>query len=372
MTAIESICRAWLGKQPFAVSPLASAGMSGSSVFLVSSSESLGSTAGVAAQLDRFILKNFTWETSTPHAQWVHGLMIHLRSQGVCQVAEVMRSQAGETIVIDPSGTLWELVRFMPGGPLRQPSLTQAAAALETLAKLHIAATRLAPGPRIGLSPGEAHRTIQAVQLLHNPWQQRRDAIWHKQQSLQPRHGKTVRPDRWPLIERMDAAIAIFAAFNGKEALEQMIKRKPCPLPLTPVLRDLWSDHMLFTKSPHSPTHSPSAIIDFHAAGIDTPATDLARLLGSWQSPSSDKKATLVVAWQEAIAAYAAVRPLCNGERGLLSTLHFTGIVIGLDNWFRWTLQEDRTFTDSQAVLERIDCLLDRFACVLAAPQSQP
>ena len=371
MTAYQSICRAWLGRQPFAVSPLASAGMSGSRVFLVSSSDALGNAAWVAAQPDQFVLKNFTRETSTAHAQWVHGLMIHLRSHGVWQVPEVIRTNAAETIVIDPSGTRWELVRFMPGNPLRQPSLTQATAALETLATLHLAAARLAPGPRMGLSPNEAQRSNQAVQLLHNPWQQRRDAIWHKQQRMGPRHGKTPGADRWPLIERMDAAIAMFAAFDGRQALEQMIKREPCPVPLTPVLRDRWSDHMLFATSP-SPTHSPSAIIDFHAAGIDTPATDLARLLGSWQSPSGDMQVPLVVAWQAAIAAYHTVRPLCREERSLISTLYCTGVVIGLDNWFRWTLQEDRTFPNSHAVLERIDCLLERLAGVLVALQSDP
>jgi hypothetical protein len=38
--------------------------------------------------------------------------------------------------------------------------------------------------------------------------------------------------------------------------------------------------------------------------------------------------------------------------------LHAAGVVFGLDNWFRWVLEEGRTFSDPTAALLRADRLL--------------
>jgi hypothetical protein len=45
-------------------------------------------------------------------------------------------------------------------------------------------------------------------------------------------------------------------------------------------------------------------------------------------------------------------------EAELVPFLHGTGVLCGLDNWFRWTLEERRAFSDVQRVLDRIDSLL--------------
>jgi hypothetical protein len=64
------------------------------------------------------------------------------------------------------------------------------------------------------------------------------------------------------------------------------------------------------------------------------------------------------VVWQEALAAYAAIRPLSAEEVALADLLHVTGIVGGLEHWFRWVLVENRQFHDPSAVLTRVDFLL--------------
>jgi Ser/Thr protein kinase RdoA (MazF antagonist) len=120
------------------------------------------------------------------------------------------------------------------------------------------------------------------------------------------------------------------------------------------VLRDVWSDHMLFADG----GDRVSGIIDYHAAGIDSPATDLARLLGSWSLAGECREPSLVDAWRDALNAYERVRPLAPVERRLVPWLHATGVIFGLDNWFRWTLEERRTFPDAGRVRERMKRLV--------------
>jgi hypothetical protein len=103
-----------------------------------------------------------------------------------------------------------------------------------------------------------------------------------------------------------------------------------------------------------------SGVVDFHAAAIDTPATDLARLLGSWLPPVAGQAAPLLDAWQEPLAAYDRLRPLAAVERRLVPWLDATAVILGLDNWFRWTLDEQRQFPDPTRVQGRIDRLLRR------------
>jgi Ser/Thr protein kinase RdoA (MazF antagonist) len=105
-----------------------------------------------------------------------------------------------------------------------------------------------------------------------------------------------------------------------------------------------------------------AGIVDYHAAGVDTPATDLARLLGSWRG---EAVGGLVAGWPAALAAYEAVRPLTVAERSLVPWLHATGVVFGLDNWFRWTIEEGRQFAGVHAVLDRIERLSARLPAAL-------
>jgi hypothetical protein len=45
-------------------------------------------------------------------------------------------------------------------------------------------------------------------------------------------------------------------------------------------------------------------------------------------------------------------------EAALIPFLHATGVVFGIDNWFRWTCEEHREFPSTQKMLDRIDRLL--------------
>ena len=174
--------------------------------------------------------------------------------------------------------------------------------------------------------------------------------------------------DRWTALDaRVATAIDLFTAAGGNAFLARVASIQPHSCVLQPAIRDVWCDHVLFAEQT---SDAVTAIIDLHAAGIDTPATDLARLVGSWTAPAGRERMSLFDRWPEAFAAYGTARLLSAVEARLVPVLHATGVVCGLDNWFRWTLDEHREFPDARRMLARIDWLLQELPAAIATART--
>ena len=330
---LRSICRTWLGPRAVELERLDSGGFSGSAVIRAWEP---GGDGG-------FVLKSFSAATPRAKIEWVHRLMRHLRAAGVAEVAEVMVTPAGDTIAVDATGSSWELVRFVAGSATDSPTLPQSQTALDCLARVHVAAAAMSSAPLRWEMPAAVQRRVEHAQrLLAAPWSGPLQGM--------PRVLTPLQRAVWDLRDR---AAEAFEAAAGAAAVQRVAAVRPRPMLVQAVLRDIWSDHVLY-----DPNHSDrvAGMIDLHAAAIDTPATDLARLVGSWRRALGT---SLRARWGEALAAYELVRPLREGERSLVPWLHATGVVCGLDNWFRWSLAEAREFARPGLALGRMKRLLD-------------
>jgi Ser/Thr protein kinase RdoA (MazF antagonist) len=118
-------------------------------------------------------------------------------------------------------------------------------------------------------------------------------------------------------------------------------------LPLQTCIRDLWYAHVLFDNS------QVSGIIDFGSIGVDSVATDLARLLRSWIAEGSAD-------FTEALDAYHEVRPLSSTERRAFAWFDRTSRVLSAFQWIEWLAIERREFDDWEAVSARLDFVLAR------------
>lgn len=344
-SAARRACAAWFGAHEVEFGPPVGCGFSGATLHRVR-------PRGAAAW---HVLKPFAPGTPRARAEWVHGLIGHLHASGIAEVPRPRETTAGGTLTTDDHGVHWELVPVVPGEPLDAPDTARAVAALEVLARIHSAAAAWPESPpRVGPSPGVARRQAQARALERRPWHARRAAI--------PTTSTTA-----GLVDRWDRAIAACDASGGRRAVAAIAGARLEAMPLQAVLRDVWSAHVLF-----APGAAPlvAGVVDFHAAAVDVIASDIARLLGSWipAAPAPDP----VAAWPDAVAAYAALRPLAAADRSLVSFLHASGVVCGLDNWFRWTCEEGRTFAAPAAVLDRIDALLSALPAALAWLAERP
>ena len=329
---LRSACTAWLGDHDASIEPIASDSFSGSAVIRLRCGDPEGD----------LVLKSFP-AVARPRIEWVHGLMSRLRDAGCGEVPAVVAHRCGGTVFADDVGRVWEAVRFVSGMATDQPSVPQACAASAVVARFHLAAAAWPAAPaRVAKPPAVTRRIEHATRMLSDPWS-----------SLAIRGG--VRTALRDAIEGRAMQAASIARETGLEGvLRRVVAERAAPSMLQAVVRDIWASHVLFATD--EPTRV-SCVVDFHAAEIDTPATDLARLLGSWsRGPASDVDAVC----RDALAAYEAIRPLTADERRLVPWLDATATIIGLDNWFRWTLVEGRRFERSVRVISRVDRLLQR------------
>jgi hypothetical protein len=330
--------RRWFPAGPLRIAEVFTAGLSGADVSLVEHTGGGG----------RYVLKRFGFGADREYAAFVHRLVQHVRNRADPHIAELALMPAGGTLWQDEDGELWELSRFVEGVSVPRPDGRQTAAAAAALAGVHEAAASL-PGhaPRWAVPRSLVERRRRAVEFASRPWSRLYGGAIAA--------GLAVHPDLAVAVAaRVSIAREVLAA-SGGGLIDRVARDDPPVCLVQPVLRDVWHEHVLFADRLDDRV---SGFIDAQAAGIDTPVTDLARLLGSWQPPAETAHLPLARRWPEAWRAYAAVRPLPAGADHLAQLLHASGVVFGLDNWFRWTLEEGRRFRDAHRVLDRIDRLI--------------
>lgn len=338
---ISGICAAWFGARPRVVRPVAITGFSGGRLAVVDLLDS-----GEA-----FVVKAFQPGLRRDRVAWVHGFMRQARTAGVGEVPQLAVTASGGTWAEDSAGMFWEAVRFVDGVAVTTPDTGQVMAGMDLLARVHRAVERLRGSlPATGISVGVQRRIDQAVRLRANPWPL---LEWSADVPADPAAAAFVRA----MAARLQQAASLFAAAGGPRVLDRIAAFPRSVAAVQPVLRDVWHAHVLFA-TPHAAR--VAGLVDFHAAAVDVPATDIARLLGSWLPPAGRDVLPVVDRWPEALAAYERVRPLPPGSREFITWLDATGVVCSLDNWFRWVLSERRLFPATDAVLERVDRLLDR------------
>lgn len=119
------------------------------------------------------------------------------------------------------------------------------------------------------------------------------------------------------------------------------------PIRCQPCLRDLRSDHVLFTDD------RVTGIIDFGAMAVDHPAVDLARLLGDYAEVRDDYFAL-------GLNAYRKAGGEVETSLAFLAELARTGTLGSAINWLRRLKGEDFANLDTGAVEARLSRILDR------------
>lgn len=281
---------------------------------------------------ETYCLRRWPKEHPTPeHLEWIHRVLTHCAANGTPQVDLPLKSTGGETW-IKHDGYLWQLSQWLEGTAnfSDNPNDDRLSNAIKCLAKFHLGAAQ------VNLDFRTSKNIQQRVAMLADV-----------PASLDLVHSSSV---------KSCGAIHDFRTVVGQNALSACAKLhaqlktfENSVLPIQPVIRDVWHDHLFFKGD------EVSGIADFGAMEMDTVCLDISRLLGSLVGNEQSR-------WETALADYSSIRALTEPERNLVPLLDQSGVWLGSLNWLRWIFVDGREFDDMSAVEKRVSHLTQRLA----------
>lgn len=317
----------------FQVQPIARVGFSGSSIWKVAAADPISQREFPGP----LCLKRWPADHPPPaRLPWIHQVLKQARSSGLEFVPEIILTQQGGT-TCEFAGSTWELMTWLPGEVDRRHPTPERriAAAFFALAQFH-AAVRV--------------RDIFSQDDSASPAPAFADR-WTRWQELQSGHFDLIRSAvhqrRIPLVDDLAQRWIYERSDLSYETTSNLKTASLLQLPMQPAIRDLWRDHVLFTGD------AVTGFIDYGAMRIDTPLTDLARLLGSLAGDDPALR-------ERAFTAYSALQPLSPREIELIDLLDHSGTLIAGWNWLDWLYVQQRQFPSLTAVRDRLSELLSR------------
>lgn len=250
------------------------------------------------------------WPPAGPPAEkidWIHRVLGHAADRGLDFLPVPLKSDDGHTY-ISHDGAFWEVAKWLPGKADANPlgATKRLLAAAGSLSRFHRAVIDFPQQQGVATQRRSlvlADRADRLVVARSIDWQATAEAA----------------------LRRAPAAAEVLRAVANKLAIvltaadERVHAVQTTVVAIQPIIRDARREHFLFTGD------RVTGLVDFGAMTIDTPAVDLARLLGEW---AGDDRA----AWLAAIDAYG-LGPI---ETGLLAALDFSGTALAAGNWLRW------------------------------------
>ena len=274
------------------------------------------------------------WPEGHPSAErlrFIHGVLARVWAKGPTIIPVPLPTDQDQTFV-EFEGYFWELTPWLAGEAdfHRHPTPGRLKAAMESLARFHDYAA-LGDAPR-EQAPCLVDREAELVAL-------RRGQLAEIETAL--RSG--IRTELDSRGQRI--IVAARGRLADLEALVRVAVRQK--LPLQPAIRDIHHEHVLFEGD------EVSGIIDFGAMRMDSPLTDVARLVGSLIGDDVESR-------RLALDAYAAMRPLTDADRQLIDLLDESGLVLGGLHWLKWLYVERREMGEQTPIIRRLDELLTR------------
>ena len=226
---------------------------------------------------------------------------------------------------------LWEVTQWMPGEAnyLARPTQEKLGSAVDAIADLH--ATWSEYSHEQSISP-----SVQQRVTMLGDWLLKRDLVEHV--------GAQV---RGPIEAAACMSTVQMLQCRGPLLLNELQLVADEQVRLHPVLRDVWSDHLLFEDN------CVSGVVDFGAVRMDEPATDVARMLGSLHPFESDVRSAAV----ERYNARCTQEPVSFARVDLLDR---SATLLTALQWLQWLVLERRKFPMDTAKL------MDRWQTALA------
>lgn len=261
-----------------------------------------------------FALKSWPPATTAARLAQIHARM--RQAAHLPFVPAVLPTTAGSTVVV-VAGRVWDVCRWLPGGPADSVPPTEARlrAGCAAVARLHAA---FPPVPPPVPCPAALNR-LRVYDEFRTAFSQRDYSAFG------------------PLVVRArDLAARAIPAVEP-----ELLRLSKVPVRARPCVRDLRAAHVLFTGD------VVTGIVDYGAMANDHPAADLARLLGE---VVGDDDPLLAVG----VAAYRAAGGEAEVTVELVRLLDRTGVVGSVVGWLRRLTSTKQSPATLSAVTSRL------------------
>lgn len=268
---------------------------------------------------------------------WIHRQLSGAHSRG-CKFIPVPVISCGQESLVEHQDYLWQLEPWMPGKAdfHSNPTIPRLTAAMTTLAQFHNAVRGF--GVRQQPSPGIETRLRRLAELHDEKGPTR---LFHQIQRV------TQSCSDLPEFKGPASHILDRFQFLALPIFRRLRHAKSISVPTQTVIGDIWHDHVLFSKD------TVSGLVDFGAMRMDTPACDIARLLGSLVNDQYDQRSEGLKAWETSCSLSAE-------ERALIEIFDQTTTLISGINWLQWLFLEHRKFENLEIILQRLDSIARR------------
>jgi homoserine kinase type II len=255
----------------------------------------------------------------------IHGWLRELSELPELPVPLPFPASDGRTVQLQ-NDLYWELAPWLPGAAVcsHEPSKGCVQSAFAALASVH---RRLSGHVHRGASPGLRRRIGELEKLAEGGLDPVSAAL-----DRSPTDALVVAGRRWIFLASSTIPRLLPVL---RDASQLQVKLQPC-------LRDARPAHFLFENE------RLSGLIDFGAMGIESVATDLARLMGEWFADDHPLRAVALTAYQE-------VRQLDESELALMAALKAAGDLLIAGHWLSWHYLDHRCFDDPSEVARGVD-----------------
>lgn len=221
----------------------------------------------------------------------------------------LLRTSAGTTVV-EENGRLWDATYWKPGRPVENPGVVEVERACEAVATLHAAWSRLAVQSRC---PGIIRRCDVLRQWREEPITPDFPIDKEAQELLMQARNCVVQ-----------LSSALFCELDHWQSKQMLVQ--PC-------IRDARREHILFEEG------FVSGIIDYGAMDFDSPAIDLARLLGDLAAGRAELRKVGLKRYRECASG-------SDVNEELIALLERADIVCSLVGWLvRFSKGQIKQFT---------------------------
>jgi hypothetical protein len=246
----------------------------------------------------------------------VTGIPVPLRPR---PADDLLLSSQRKWFVDLPDGR-WLVEPWMPGAALPASDMTPArlSAALLALQRFHAAAREVV----LRWPPSAAREWFRFAVEPSAAVRRRRSLLKQWTPEAVDKLSERLQHDPEPAIRTACEHSAGALRCHRDRVLQELERFAQQPAPVQPVLRDVWSSHILFTDD------YVTGLIDCTATATDSPALDFARLLRSWFGRDHD-------AFRSAVQLAVSMDVLQDADLALFDILDASAVLLSPMTWLQ-------------------------------------